>query len=367
MESVKMDVGEAPTVKIQHIGGDLRIGGKKDTQFEAQATHGDSLSVEEQDDLLTVNCRSDCLIFLPAGAQIDVSQIGGDARFTGLTHELKLRSIGGDLSLRRVGQTNIETIGGDLYVRKVGGDLVVKRIGGDAVVERVDGEVNLQSVGGDLVMHKVSGPMEAIVGGDASLGLSPNPGTHNQVIAGGDLSCRLPEVVSARITVRAGGGMGLPAEVETETANGVTTLHFGEGEATVDLSAGGDLWLRVGKRELGYEEDLVGSVMSELDGRLAEMEARFNAIGAGIYAFDAERIGERVRRSVAKARRRAAKARARAEKIASTGRGITFDLPESKATEVSDAERLAVLQMLETGKISVEEAEKLLKALGGEF
>jgi hypothetical protein len=370
METMKMDVGETPTVQIQHIGGDLRISGKKDAQFEAQAADGDTLNVAAQDDQVMVNCRSDCLIFLPTGANIEVEKIGGDARFTGLTQDIGIHSIGGDLSLRRVGQTTIGTIGGDLFARKVGANLAVERIGGDAVIERVDGEVRLQSVGGDLIMNKVSGLIEAVVGGDALLRISPNPGTDSQVKAGGDLSCRLPEDVSASITLRAGGDMGIPAEVEKVTANGTTTIQLGEGEATIDLSAGGDLWLRVGKREMGYEEDLVGSVMGELDGRLAEMEARFNAIGAGIYAFDAERIGERVRRSVAKAQRRAAKARARAEKVASGfkgGRTITFGLPESKTTGVSDDERLAVLRMLEQGKISVDEAEKLLKALGGEF
>jgi DNA invertase Pin-like site-specific DNA recombinase len=103
------------------------------------------------------------------------------------------------------------------------------------------------------------------------------------------------------------------------------------------------------------------------------MEARFNAIGAGMYTFDAERIGERVRRSVERARRKAVKAQERASKRAEKyarkhdrKRSITIGGPEPSGPVVSEEERMSVLRMLEQGKISVEEAEKLLKTLGGE-
>ena len=369
MEKVKMEVGDAPTVHIESIGGDLRLSGRNDTHFEVQALEKGSLKVEQQDHRISVSCRSGCLIFLPAGARVEVEQVGGNARVTGLTNELMLKTVGGDLSLRRVDRSTFELIGGDLYARKVDGDLTVDRVGGDAVAERVVGDVRIHAVGGDLVLHKVTGLVETSVGGDASLTLSPSVETHSVVRAGGDLSCRLPEDISASITVQAGGDMALPSDVEREDTDHVTTLRLGGAETTIELSAGGNLWLRVGKGEVEYGEEMVGSVMGELDARLAEMEARFNAIGAGMYAFDAERIGERVRRSVARARRKAAKAHSRAERWTTKhkhGRTITFGTSKPRKPEVSEEERLAVLRMLEKGTISVEEAEKLLHSLGGE-
>jgi hypothetical protein len=167
--------------------------------------------------------------------------------------------------------------------------------------------------------------------------------------------------------------MAMPAEVERVSENGATVIRLGDAKAAIELTAGGDLWLRVGKMEMDFAEDFVGSVMGEVDARLAEMEARFNAIGAGMYTFDAERIGERVRRSVERARRKANKAQERAAKRAEKyahkhGRrhSITIGGLEPRETRVSDEERLTVLRMLEQGKISVEEAENLLKTLGGE-
>lgn len=373
METIKLEVGESPKVKITAIGGDLRLSGRHDTQFEAQAPERGTLTVDQDGDQIQVACRSGCLIFLPAAAKVEVEQVGGDARVIGLTSELMIKTVGGDLSLRRVARSTFELIGGDLHARQVNGDLTVDRIGADAVAEKVEGDVRLRSVGADLVLHKVTGTVDATVGGDASLSLSPQTGSSSVVTAGGDLSCRLPEDVSAKITMTAGGDMAMPTEVERLSENGKTVIRLGEAEASIELTAGGNLWLRVGKRDMDFAEDFVGSVMGELDARLAEMEARFNAIGAGMYTFDAERIGERVRRSVERARRKAVKAQARAAKRAERyarkhGRThtITIGGPKPSGPAVSDEERMAILRMLEQKKISVEEAEQLLKTLGGE-
>jgi hypothetical protein len=373
METIKLEVGETPIVKIEAIGGDLRLSGRRDTQFEAQAPERGTLNVEQDGDQIKVRCRSGCLIFMPANAQIEVEQVGGDARVIGLTNELMMKTVGGDLSLRRVARSTFELIGGDLHARKVDGDLTVDRIGGDAIAEKVDGDVRLRSVGADLVLHKVTGLVEATVGGDASLSFTPKADAPLVVTAGGDLSCRLPEDISAKITMNAGGDIATPTDIEHVIENGRTVIRLGDAETSIELTAGGDLWLRVGKREMDFAEDFVGSVMGDLDARLAEMEARFNAIGAGMYTFDAERIGERVRQSVERARRKANKAQERAAKRAEKyarkhGRrhSITIGGTEPREPVVSEEERLTVLRMLEQGKISVEEAEKLLKTLGGE-
>jgi hypothetical protein len=112
------------------------------------------------------------------------------------------------------------------------------------------------------------------------------------------------------------------------------------------------------------------------------MEARMQAFDAGMGAYNSEWIGDRVRQAVARARRKADKARKRAErkwakaektqqraeeKIRRKATGVKFDLDftEAKGEPVSEEERLAILRMLELGKISVEEAEKLLQVLEG--
>ena len=68
-------------------------------------------------------------------------------------------------------------------------------------------------------------------------------------------------------------------------------------------------------------------------------------------------------RKVAKAQRRAERHSERASKLRHRSLGL-FDAPSGESA--SEEERMSILRMLEKGKINVDEAEQLLKALEGE-
>jgi hypothetical protein len=365
METVRLEVGDGLKVYIQSIGGDLRLAGRDGTVFEAQAPVRGDLHVDQDGDRLTISCRSNCLLFMPTSSPVEAEQIGGEVRITGLSNDLLIRTVGGDLSLRRVGRSTFEIVGGDLHARKVSGDLTIDRVGGDAFVERVQGNLRLRNVGGDLRLQGVEGIVEASIGGHASLAFEPQAGTQSSVQAGGDLSCHLPEEASVKVTLRAGGNLHLPERLMFESTDEGTTINLGTGEAALNLFAGGDLWLRSGDVQ---NDDMVGDVMFDVDAKIAEMEARFSAMGAGMFAFDAERIGERVRKSVARAQRRVARAHHRAAGRTSKPkhrRSFNYGDVDAEQSPLSQEERLAILRMLEKGTITVEQAEDLLKALEG--
>jgi len=102
---------------------------------------------------------------------------------------------------------------------------------------------------------------------------------------------------------------------------------------------------------------------------MADLEVRFGASGSGFSKYDSDRIGERVRRVVSRSMRKAAKAQRRAERRVDRAHGRThvhigpFDAPAGEAA--SEEERMSILRMLEQGKVNVDEAESLLKALEG--
>lgn len=369
MERVKLEVGEEISVKIVSVGGDLRVSGRETTHFEAQAPEHGELKVDQEGDQISVSCRTGCLIFLPSQSRVEGDRIGGDARLTELANDCMIRAVGGDLSLRRVGSATFELIGGDLHARRVGGDLMVDQIGGDAIVERVKGKAILRKVGGDLVLHNVEGQVEASVGGDTSASLEPMPQERYSLETGGDLSCSLPDQASAKVTLRAGGDIEIPGIFETEWDEEQKIIHIGESDAEIELFAGGDLLLRVGSEAPDYSDELFGNLLRDFESKAVEIEARFGAMGAGMIGFDADRIGERVRRSIDRAQRKAARASARAKRKAKHKHDYRFRFGEKdfSRTEATDEERLTILRMVEAGKISVEEAEKLLEALEGEI
>jgi hypothetical protein len=385
MEKVTMEVGSTPKIRILNIGGDLRLSGREGSNFEAQAPGSGKLEVEEKESWVEVGCRSGCLIFLPTEAQVEGGDVGGDMRATGMENEVMIKTVGGDLSLRRVGRATFEIVGGDMRARKVSGDLTIDRIGGDAVIEKIEGNLLVRSVGGDVianklegdadiavggdfVLNKFEGMLNANAGGDARITFSGPPKQGSSIAVGGDLFCRLPEDQSLVLKVSAGGDLRLPSEASMESFEDdslLVRLGSAEGdEYDVELTSGGDLWLQVGASgEGGFITEMMGDVMGELDAEMADMEARFNAYGAGLSGFDAERIGERVRKAVARAQRNAERATRNLERL---GIPPVPSFPSSSASAVSEEERLKILKMVEAGTITVEEAETLLQALEGD-
>lgn len=371
MEKVTLEIGESPLVKITTIGGDLRLSGREEPILEVQAPDSGKLEVNEISDGVEISARAGCIIFLPKGARLEVGEVGGDCRVTDLRNELAIRTIGGDLSLRRVGTATFEMIGGDFQGRQIEGNLTVDRIGGDAVIQNVTGDIHARSVGSDLMLDGAAGQVNIVVGGDAFVTMSAPAGTHSIVRAGSDLSCRIPPDSSVNISLSAGGDLDYPSGVESREQGDGAVFQLGDGEAEIELSAGGDLCLQTGLGYAASAEDWVGEILSEVDVKLAEVEARFNVMGKGMYGFDVDRIGERVRRAVRRAERKASgKAKHKAEKRHRTlDPSFSWTVPRygESVESATDEERLTILRMVEEGKVSVIEAETLLKALEGEF
>lgn len=361
MERVSFELSPDAQITIESIGGDLRVSGRDEHLFEAQAAESGELHAEQTENGVVMRCRSGCLVFLPKEARLEVQEVGGDGRLSNLRSGALIRTVGGDLSLRRVGTAAFELIGGDFEARRVDGDLSVDRVGGDAVLNEVVGDVRLSAVGGDLMLNHPKGLVEASAGGDVMLHLEGLEDQSVNLQAGGDLLCRLPEEASATISVKAGGALKLPAFAKQEQTDEGVRVTLGAGGAQYHLTAGGDLHLQVGSSGGAFEEEIVGDLLTSIDAKLMDMEARFSAMDAGLIAFDAQRIGERVRRAVKRAQRKAERAASKGERKVS----FNFRGRESQ-DQASDEERLLILRMVEQGSISVDEAEKLLAALEGE-
>jgi hypothetical protein len=373
MQTLVFEIGENPIVTLESIRGDLRLSGRQGEQIEIKA-YSDDVDIVQDGDSLRVNCPSDCLIFLPSETQIEGESIGGDVRATNIRGDISLRTVGGDLSLRGVGKGSFETIGGDFHARKGTGDIQVDRVGSDAVVDRISGNVALRHVGGDLRLRRVDGAVEITAGGDASVMLTTLGGEKLFLKAGGDLSCSLPRDASASVIITAGGELYVPGTIEVEETGSLKSFVLGDGDTPVELIAGGDLWFQGEEAsdpfaDLG--ETIASQVETEVEAGIAEMEARLEALGAGMGTYSSDRIGEQVRRAVTRARQKAERGRKRAERARRRAgkktRSINLSLSgrSRKKGEVSEDERLSILRMLENGTITVEEAEKLLQAIEG--
>jgi hypothetical protein len=368
MQKERIELGEAPLIKIDAIGGDLRVSGHDESYLEVQAPDSGNLKVTEEKGGALVICRSGCLIFMPRSGRIEAGEVGGDCRITDVEGEVLLQTVGGDLSLRRVGKASFELIGGDMQARRLMGDLAVDHVGGDAVVQEIEGGIRMRMVGGDVLLGEVAGMVDVSCGGDALVSFDPPGGQASKVQAGSDLDCRVSPQASVRVKAQAGGDREIGRGFETDADEGVFLL--GSGEAELELSAGGDLVLRLAGASQGFGGFDFADVLSDMDVELAEMETKMDSLAVPLEFG----VKEKVRRAVRNARRSARKARHHHFKLEAEFdplKGITFQGPGwagfgESPQEATEEERHQILRMVEQGKITVDEAEALLEALEGE-
>ena len=426
MENIVQETSSDPIVEITNVGGDLRITGWEQNQFVAESDDEHGVHFDHDGDRLRLQASADVTIRLPRAAQVSVRTVGGDARIIKLTGQtLAIGNIGGDLQLRQIAGANIGVVGGDVKAKHLTGDLQVGHVGGDLEAREVAGDFKSGNVGGDLYLVEVEGAIQAIAGGDVTLSVDFKPEQDYSVQAGSDLTCRVGPDASATLSVMAGGDIGVDvAGAQVSGSSNRKTVTLGEGGAAVSLRAGGDLTVTglgfdaeglgdFGEKfgddiaamadEFGAQiESTIEAQMADFDKQMAEGLAGLNFVAnsadAAKIAANARRAAERVQRAgqhqAEAARRRAEKEAERAQRIAEAAqrraeainrrvheehgrRGWPFrgdptrpptpPRPFAPATPpadpVSDEERMMILHMVEQGKISVADAEKLLSAL----
>jgi hypothetical protein len=393
----------APEITILSVGGDLRLTGWELNQVQAEAGNSEDLTAEQAPKGVRLTCRSDANVSVPRQARVMVQTVKGDVKAKALGGALDIQSVGCCLTLRHTGAVSAAQVNGDVDAKGVGGALKLGSVAGSVNVRGVSGEMEVD-VRGDLDVNLASRAIRARAGGDIDLRHSLAPGAEYVLEAHGDIHLRAEPGLWARFEMQAGGEViaRVPeAHVEGNAKYRVVTLGQnkagGAAPAHVMARAGGDVILAESAAtdemdDLGEDistladeyaaqiETQVHSHMAELERQLGERLATLN-MPTGTGAVDgaavaarvrqaAERVSDRARRKAEAAQRKLGRQTARSRQdwngrfeMPSRGPGAA---PAKPAAEpVSEAERLAILRMLAEGKISVDEAEKLLAALEG--
>jgi len=403
------DTTSDPEITLE-IGGDVRLSGSDRNEIVAEGDAGIELTTSANGSQARLRCDGHCTVRVPRRARLRFDRIGGDARIKELEAELTLKDVAGDLVLRRVAGVKSDRVGGDLSAKYVAGPLLFGEVGGDVSARDVAGGL-AGAAGGDIYLRHIEAEASGSAGGDVVLNLDFAPPHAYDFSAGGDIICRVPPDVSAIITAQCTGDLSVDVPgARVEGRNGQKVITLGAGEAKVSLRAGSDIVISdvttasSGVADSGddFGERIAAEIEAKVSARLAEVERELNAqFGnlnislSGLGGVDAERIAAKVRRAAEAARRRNDSAQRKAEALSRkaealqrkaeqiterAGRrkswGFTFTAPPRPPTPpapprapgaepVSEDERLAVLRMLEQGKISAADAAKLLAALEG--
>jgi hypothetical protein len=365
-----------PEVQIK-ANGDLSLKGTDRQEVSAATRYTANLTLRQEGEVIQVICLDDCSVSLPSGATVSVERVGGDSRVTNLTGALHMQKVGGDLALIEVGAVDIERVGGDCLAKDIQGSLNIQQVGGDFTGQAIQGAINLEKVGGDITLQGAGGAAEGRAGGDLRLGFANPQLPASNLRCGGDLELFIQPGSSGVFNINSNGeDIVLNLEGRHETIEERSyTLTLGTGGDTSTLQAGGDVIIT----DKTWTEDIISEFPDQPDMEsLRQLDVEIDA--------HVERVTRRAEEAARRAEHRIQAAMNRMEnanwgmdrgirqnmlkgleglKNLDSLRGKPFGAPQPARDPVTDDERLMVLKMVQDKKISVEEAEKLLRAMEG--
>jgi len=188
---------------VASIGNNLYLTGWNQEEIRIKDLT-DQDQVETKKDRVEFHIAGDGFIHIPHHLEVEIQSVSGDAVIKRINNEMKISSVGGDLTIIDVNTVAIESIGSDLIAKHVQGDLKVENTGGDALIDIIKGQISLRNVGGDIVITDVGGGIEASAGGDGTVDFNPVPWQAYQIKVGGDLSVSVPEECNADLSIKSG-------------------------------------------------------------------------------------------------------------------------------------------------------------------
>ena len=371
MEGNTIPISEGTTVIVK-VSGDLFLQGDGEMEVRFRSSE-DRVRVNQTNENLYIETHASLDVSVPHTPRVIIEKVGGSAFIQDLGGALTVQKIGGDLALRRVGELQIE------------------KVGGSCIAEDLRQPAVFQKVGGDLSVRHAVSPFEAnMVGGEGSLQIDGEGAISART--GGDLHAFLSGQVGGLVSLRAGGELEIAL---SESAN-LRLVVESRAEKVLfspawEIRAGGDVYIR----DHDMMPESIGDALDRRADAWIEARDRGNVSWTGGFGFDrtsawADMISRRAQEAARRAEQRTQAAMRRtedqirlaAEREMRRGEGgFNFNFPGSPpvpphmqhpqhppvppAPKVSAQERMLVLQMLQEGKISIEQAESLLAALEG--
>ncbi len=355
-------VNESQKVYLR-VSGDLIMEGGTSDALTLHGGRGD-FRVEQLEGQVVVVCSGDLRAELPAKGQVMAERVSGNVDVHSAGCDLKMERLSGDLTVEGAENLWVEQVSGQVVVSMVNGSLVLGKVGGDLVGEQI-GRLTALRVGGDVHLRQVG------LGGDLR--------------CGGDLLIVPTQCGASAVTLRAGGDVMvhlLPefnAEVLLESDERGIYLNFGNQHSKLDvkkhllsLGTGGPLLTILAGGELMLTDQAWEGDPSSL-----RLEQAFAGqpwrVGPRIQGLDRKMRGKMERKMGRMARKELfTPPIPPIPPIPPVPMEPKFDVRPTRQEEqaqprenVSNDERLMVLQMLRDGKINAEHADLLLSALRG--
>ena len=403
------ETGKAPTLNFMECGGDVTVKGSDSIHVQLK---GDEIEVNEKETGLNIHAQNDVKANVPTASAVHFQQVMGDLSVKGMSGQIGAEEVNGSLLVRSGSALQIGSVHGDMSavsildhvkVDLVSGSLVAKkvdgisagRVHGDFSAKAVNGDLNASEVSGNLGVRDCTGDLTADkVMGDAKIRrvhgalnlkevmgsvhmVSGLPAGKHHIKAYGDVVIHWPDDQPAQFLIECRGSIRNRLGIEnSSTEHNKFEGQIGDGSAVIIVEAYGDVRLKsindeidsntVFWDDISFDLDLdLDQLGEKISTRLDDLSSRLNSkFGPGFADSIANKVGVSIERALGKLENAQVKV-VRPGDFSFSRRPPTPPKapkpPKNKAAEKS--EQLKILEMLEAGTITVEDASTLLKAL----
>jgi DUF4097 and DUF4098 domain-containing protein YvlB len=363
-------VPEAMHISIGSASGDLRVQGLAG-EVTLDGVEGDLRLEALSGSVLLRHVAGDIRADDVAELQI-LGACAGDIRFSG--GDIAGETVAGDLRVTRAGALRLRQVHGDLSLERMSGSVDLEHVSGDARLVGIEGKARIGMLMGDLRAVDVLGGLAAPqVNGDAVLEGEFGEGAIYTIASNGDLHVGLPGSADVELSVSAAGRIrsDLPL-TPRDDGTPVFTATLGEGTGSVNLTARGNVRItQAGAAGARWQPGgRKGDPFGDLDnlGDRIRQQVYASLAAAGINAETGEvNVGRGGRWRAPRPERPERPAQpAPPAPPAPPVPPRSWDRGKGAVSSPgpSSEERLAILKMVQEGKITAEEADTLLRALG---
>lgn len=400
-----LQTSATPVIHLQNVEGNLTLSGWDRPEIQARVRgDGDVLEIKQQDGVVTIACEDDLWLQAPVQATITIDNVEGNAAISLILNGLTIDAIGGNAVVNSVNAVTARQIEGNFTARLIAGDLRIDVIEGNAQIAKVGGDIWLGSVEGNLVLDEIGGNIEATAEGNVRVQATLAPSQQCTLRAEGSVTCEVPRDAGGVFMLKAEGHIRVrDLGEERNLRNGVLNFERAPAHARLTLEAEGNILLRgVQLRDFDTTEfagrleeemalhsvEITQQITAQIEAQVNELSRQLDDKLARIGASEelATSIQEKVQSAMRRAEEKLAETLRKVEQRTQEAEGRrrkspgwvappTPPLPpaapkppatsRARRTPATDEERMLILRMVEQGKLSVEQAEKLLLALNG--
>jgi hypothetical protein len=288
-----------PRVVIEHIDGDLKVRSWERSEIRVESAEPVVGMRQEGETLTITDYRGDLTLWIPGikggllsfltgvftslyvshlsrsamiegAGNVELHEIGGQAmleniygnvELEGIQELAELVSVGGNLRASRVATlrsqhgiggnvkltalqvAELDNVGGNLHADHIDRVLHVHNVGGNAHVRDCAGtEVNVTHVGGNLHIDGAALTDSCSAGGNLDVWASVQLERRVRLHAGGNATLAFP--VDANVSVYAHAGGNITSPTLQRHGGGNLNLTYGNGQARLDVSVGGNVRLQ---------------------------------------------------------------------------------------------------------------------------